>query len=181
MKTIKRKNNYKYKTIFTIVSIIVVLGVVGLSLRHFFQTSPPAGTTNSDSINLDKPTTDEINAGQETKKNTVDNTNKANIDNNTSGGSQTIIVNLNAIQNNNQVIFDTLIQTTLSTGQCTLTITSGSQTIIKTADIFANPSSSSCKGFAISTSELPKGTWTASLNVVIGSNTGTDSINISVK
>lgn len=171
MKIVRQKNNNKI-----LIVVVATIALIAISLLAiYFIRLNPSNTSNKDSTNLNTPTNNEIKAGQDIKKNAVDNSNKSD------SNKQTVLVSLNGIQNNEQVIFDTLLQTISNEGQCTLIVTSGGQTVTKTATIFANPSSSSCRGFAVPISELPKGTWTATLNAVIGSISGTDSINIDVK
>lgn len=53
-----------------------------------------------------------------------------------------------------------------SEGTCQLTLThSSGKTVVKSAETFDNPSSATCKGFDIPTSELMSGKWKISLKV----------------
>jgi len=182
MKIIKNKN-YK-KMIVVIIAAVMVLaaGLVGYNYIRASHSTPPSSSNDNSSsdkkindINLAPPTTGETTAGEVIKKNSIDSQSTA------TGDNSAVSVTVQGLKKDTQVVFDTLIQAVSNDGQCSLSITSGGQTVVKTTGIFANPSSSSCKGFSVSTSELPKGTWTATLTVTIGSRTGTSKVDISVE
>lgn len=61
---------------------------------------------------------------------------------------------------------------TVGSGTCNLILKKGSATVTKNTNIQALANSSTCQGFDIPVSELSKGAWTASLNVKIGTKTG---------
>lgn len=64
-----------------------------------------------------------------------------------------------ANQNESMYQIRTLIGLITSEGNCTLTLTNGSQKIIKSAKVQSLPSGSTCQGFDIPLTELTKGTW----------------------
>ena len=74
---------------------------------------------------------------------------------------------------NGKLILRVNINQYLSTGICNLTLTSGSNTIIKTANIVAVASTSTCEGFDVPVSELSSGAWQISINIQSGDKTGT--------
>lgn len=62
----------------------------------------------------------------------------------------------------------------LSTGSCTLTLQkSGSTVTTQTVDVFPTASSSTCKGFTVDTSSLPKGVYSISVTVNSSDRKGT--------
>lgn len=75
-----------------------------------------------------------------------------------------------------------LIDQILSTGTCKLTLTNKSMgaTVVKSADILASPSSSTCKGFDIPLSELRSGTYDIIITITSESQTGTITGSISI-
>jgi len=88
--------------------------------------------------------------------------NEAPTDNNTISG----VITRKSSQNGTLVI-RTTISELLSSGNCTLSITRSTdgKKVTRLAEIVQNPSSSSCKGFDIPTSELGKGEWTIFISI----------------
>ncbi|MBH2007641.1 hypothetical protein I8H83_03495 [Candidatus Saccharibacteria bacterium] len=70
------------------------------------------------------------------------------------------------------LIIRTTINQTLSSGACQLTLTNGSKTITRSSQIAQNPSSSTCEGFDIPTSELSGGTWSITIKITGDSKSG---------
>lgn len=175
----KIKINHKKIIVIIIAAIIVLIAILSIfSLVTKKATTSVPDTTNSERINvinLSTPTNEERNAGQTTKKDTI------NSNNSSDPSNEPVSVSLHGIKNGDQIVFDTLIQAVSSIGQCELSITSNSKTIVKTADIFANPSTSICKGFSVQVSELPIGIWKAELRVTIGDRFGSDSTEVIVE
>ena len=71
-----------------------------------------------------------------------------------------------------------VIRTTINgvlSGSCQLTLTRASdgKKVSRSAEIVQNPSSSSCKGFDVPTSQLGSGAWNISIKVKSGSKSGT--------
>lgn len=95
--------------------------------------------------------------------------------------SLTGVINYKNVSDGNLTIRNTIDQLVTS-GTCTLTLTN-SQTgkiVTKTADIIANPSSSTCKGFSIPVSELSPGKWRIAIDMVSGNNHGTLEATVSI-
>lgn len=74
---------------------------------------------------------------------------------------------------NGKLILRVNINQYLSTGICTLTLTSGGNVITKTANIVAVASTSTCEGFDIPVSELSSGSWQININIKSGDKSGT--------
>jgi hypothetical protein len=72
------------------------------------------------------------------------------------------------------------IEQQITSGSCTLVLSKDGQTVTKQAEIIANPSSATGKGFDIPVAELSTGTWNITLTVNGGGKTGTVSDKISV-
>jgi len=78
------------------------------------------------------------------------------------GGESTVSMEITAAnQNDSSVAIRTLIKTITSQGVCKLTIeaTDSGKTYRSSADVQALPSSTTCKGFSVLTSELGSGEW----------------------
>lgn len=161
----------------------VVLATAGVF--YYLQTKKPAPSQSATpTINLSTPTSEELKAGEQIKKATIDKSTKSNDTNtpsDTPSADTPIAVSLHGMQSGEQINFDTTIATIANDGQCVLTLTSGGKTVTKSAGIFANPSSSSCKGFAVETSELSQGLWTANLKVVVNSRSGQATTTVEVQ
>lgn len=76
----------------------------------------------------------------------------------------------------------TTIDQKLDTGTCVLKLTRNSPTksFTKSANVIANPSSSTCKGFDIPTSELGAGSWKIVISVTSGEKKGEITGNVSI-
>jgi hypothetical protein len=76
----------------------------------------------------------------------------------------------------------TTIDQKLDTGTCVLKLTRNSpnKSVTKSADIIANPSSSTCKGFDVPTSELSTGSWKIVITVTSGEKKGEITGNVSI-
>lgn len=81
---------------------------------------------------------------------------------------------------NDTLIIRTTINQMLDSGTCKLTLTNGATTVTKTSDIAQNPSSSTCKGFDIPTSELSSGNWHITIKIDSTDRSGTLTGNVNV-
>ncbi len=118
--------------------ILLVIVVIGGGIFAYQQISRShAQTPYTNPINYDAPSQEEKQAGEDTK--------------------------IDQIEHNNTV------QTELTGGAyqtCTLTLSSGSEVITKTAEVIYQNSFSTCMGFTISASDFPTGgVWTAKLTI----------------
>lgn len=66
----------------------------------------------------------------------------------------------------------TTINQALDSGSCEIGLTNGATTITRTSGIIPNPSSSSCEGFDIPTSELGSGNWEITIKITSGDKSG---------
>lgn len=72
-----------------------------------------------------------------------------------------------------QLVLRTTISQTLGSGSCQLRLTKDGQTVTRESNIAANPSSATCEGFDVPTSELSGGTWSIEITMRSGDRTGT--------
>lgn len=83
------------------------------------------------------------------------------------------VINYKQVSGGNLVIRNTINQR-VSSGNCTLTLTdSSNHTVTRSADIVANPSSSTCEGFSVPTSDLHGGAWSITIHLTSGDKHGT--------
>ena len=85
-------------------------------------------------------------------------------DNVNSSPSLTGAITSKSVQGGNLAIRNTIDQL-VGGGTCELTLTSGSKTVTKSAEIIQNPSSSSCAGFDVPVSELGSGQWDIKIKI----------------
>lgn len=146
-------------------------------------------TAPSDEIpltNLEKPTDEQIQAGNDIKNGNLDESGK-NTDptppaSEPGSTKQSVEVFMTALNQNNGVLqVRTQISRVINTGQCTLTLTRQGKTVTKTADIQATASASTCKGFDIPVSELSIGSWDVTLTYENDTLVGTDSEKITIQ
>jgi len=173
------------KTLITVLIAALILASIGGAL-YATSSFPFSSDSTDDKINLDTPTEEQKQQGEDTKQDTIEseqteseNSDEADIpkDENAnpgsnSGGLETIITVLEADQNTLYVRSET--QGIYAEGSCTLTLTKSGRTITKTAGVQALPQTTTCKGFNIPRSELSSGTYSVTLKVSAG---GKNSVN----
>lgn len=85
--------------------------------------------------------------------------------------SLTGVINYKSVVGTNLSLRTTINQT-LSSGTCQLTLSNGAKVVTRSSAISQNPSSSTCEGFDIPTSELSAGTWNIEVIITSGDRTG---------
>lgn len=195
----KIKTNKKHFFTLPIICLVVTtLILAGLATYIYgfkgkiFGWSPITSSDNA--INYNPPTQEEVDAGKDVKEDTInpnEDSSPKNDQNETTPSptptpdDQPNNIGLNitaASQNGSTLQIRALIAAVTSKGTCKLTLSkTGAASVVKTADIQALANSSTCKGFDVSTSELPAGTWTATLVYEDGSNRGTATKEVIVK
>lgn len=178
---IKTSKKWTKKRILIIGGIIVLVAVIALGTYVFAFKGPFFGfNTSGDQkpgINYDKPTEEQLKAGEDIEKYTDKNSNSGE-DPNAVGSDRpakpvtnpgdskatTSIEITSANQTEDTIQIRSLISTLTSEGTCTLTLTKGASVITKTVGVQALPSHSTCKGFDIPVSELSTGQWQLTLN-----------------
>lgn len=155
--------------------LIIIAGITVYYLSTSGNKKGPSvqssdNTTKLNDVNLTPPTSDEVKAGNETKKSTVEQSSSTASTN----GNQPFTTTITAAnQNGNLLQIRVLIETLSTSGTCDLTLTQGSKSVTKSSDIQANASSSTCKGFDVAVSGLTSGVWNITIKVTIGSQIST--------
>lgn len=169
---IQSKKMFK-KPLIIVAAIMALLAVSALTYVYVFNGSTldwDSHKTSSDDTpltNLDKPTDEQIEAGEEIKRESVEKNeaiNENSSDQSGEIGTVSVIITA-AEQSSGQLVIRSLIQTVSNEGTCTLTLqkTDGT-TVTKTAGVQASASSSTCKGFDVPVSELSPGEWRITVN-----------------
>lgn len=166
---ITQSNNTKRIAIISIVSILT-LGALGAATAFYFEVGPFTPKVD-DSINLNKPSENELKSGSDAKQQTVESDGSKNqtgsdpapepqpVENSDKKSIHAEITAAN--QDESFLYIRTLIQTITSSGTCTLVMTGpqGKTYTTETA-VQSLPSSSTCRGFNIPLANLSQGTWT---------------------
>lgn len=167
---INKNNKRKIVLIVTLVAVCAA----GIVYSAYALKIPPFAQRDNRTINLDKPTEEEVQAG-------IDIKNKSNGDNSQTGSdpalppkeitdssNKSVNVAITAANIEGSTLrIRTLIQYVTSTGNCTLTLTGPQQKIYSaTANVQALPSSSTCRGFDVPLSDISSGEWKIELNFV---------------
>lgn len=163
------KRTKKYKRIIIISILIAVLGIGGYAAFAATQEIWPFAADKAENVDHNPPSDDQRKAGEETSQQAKEAESAAEEDpkqNDGSEGGDTSDVALSitsAEQQNDQLQIRTLIHS-IQAGTCTLTLSSGGQTITRSAETQSMASSSTCMGFDIPLSELTTGEWTITIN-----------------
>ncbi len=178
MKIQKRINK---PIILTVVAVIIVI-LGGYTAFAAYSHNWPFKNAEDSSKSQDK--TSDSNSGKSTGGSDYQPTNTNNPDKtppqyDTPKTDEPQKPTISGVINYKSVSDDTLtIRTTidqrLDTGTCILKLTRNSppKSVTKSADVIANPSSSTCKGFDIPTSELGAGYWKILIIVTSGEKKG---------
>jgi len=156
----KHKKQLKYTGI-----ILLVIVVIGGGIFAYQQISRShAQTPYTNPINYDAPSQEEKQAGEDTKIDQIEHNNQTSTPQ-PGANEKVTITNFTQDSATKKVT----VQTELTGGAyqtCTLTLSSGSEVITKTAEVIYQNSFSTCMGFTISASDFPTGgVWTAKLTI----------------
>ena len=181
------KNKLLLATILAMVVVVALITYLYCFKGSLFGMSFKKQTPTTSLINYSPPSEEQKEAGDNVKENVVkSDTSKPGTSNDqppapvpqTSGKSKVNVAIPSSSQNGSNLKISSIISTVTTSGTCTLTLTkSGHNPVVKSAGVQALPSSSTCKGFDISTNELTSGAWQLTLHFenseVAGDATGT--------
>ncbi len=183
IKNKKRLLTTKKNATIALLVIIVLVSVAAYMYwrnKQIDNTSTSQQNNPSSTINLDKPTTEQKAAGEDTKLNPNDNTVTTP---SADGNKDSVTVTIPAANVNSSVLqIRSQINTIDNTGTCTLTLTGpNSNVVIKTSDVQALASNSTCMGFDVPTSELSAGNWQIDLSFSNDKLTGSASTTVIIE
>lgn len=180
-----QKKSQKKAIVITIISLVAVLAV-GAGAYALFSPfdnsasdkSPEKSTSASKkdtSINSDdsakKPGSTDKNPTapeREAEKNI-----QPSYEGNSTNSSESLtgVINYSGVADG-KLIIRTTINQAISSGSCRLALTSGAKSVSRESGIVPNPSSASCEGFDVPTSELGSGNWSITITITDGSRSG---------
>lgn len=195
MKINKQQNPILRKRIVIPVAaaLVIIIGTLSylyISKTSFFGWQPSPTTHGTQAIDYNKPTPEQVAAGDQTKQQALANKSaNSGTDQppapapaaqpNGKGVVEVIITAAN--QTSSALQIRTQISTATDTGTCTVTLTkSGATTVTQTAAVQPLATVTSCKGFDVPTSQLSTGSWHIALHFENASLTGdaTKDVNI---
>ncbi len=190
MRVVKKKN-YKKRAIIIAASLLLLTGGAAAAYALVNNQSKDTETkSSSSSKNLsekEKSKATEKDSSTETGPGDLPAITETEKDSPISyeGDNPNMSSSLTGVINYKAVVGDALslrvtIDQSVSSGLCTLTLSSNDRVVTKTAPVAQNPSSATCEGFSIPLSELGSGRWDISLAITSGNRTGTfkDSVTI---
>lgn len=173
-----QKTDKQKKIIISIIAVVVIVILTFFILRYLDNKNHKTQddnktietTQNKDENNANNTSKNDTKAVEDSNKLTIESDKKPiqNYEGSIDKNSITGVFNSKSVSNGILVIRVTFNQL-LRTGACDLTLTNtAGKTVTKTANVIANPSSSSCMGFDIPVSELGNGEWNIQLKVKSG-------------
>lgn len=190
-----RKNKKNIRTFAVIaLTVLFLLGafVIYTKINHssIFGWYPFGESVSNPSINLDPPSDEEIDAGNSSKDDTVNNPDptKPGSEQNTSDNEQpssntdNVTVRITSTsQTTTTLRVNTMIEAVSNEGSCTIKLShAGSTEVSQTSTIQPLTSYSTCRGFEIPLSQLSDGTWTILLTYSSGSYSGSVSQSVEI-
>ena len=151
------KKKYVLPTIFIISILCLVAGV--FVYNHLTNTNLDKDTTPSNTVDMSKPTEEQVADGETTKANTIKADQQATTrpDNTTTNGP--ISMYASVINTSSDSVVLRFVIDGVHTGTCSLELTKGSEKVTKTESVQPLAASSTCQGYTIAKSELSNGTW----------------------
>lgn len=172
-------------------SLVLALVAVG-GYAAYAALYKNSSSASSDGINYKKPTSAQVEAGNNAKKQAVQNDSqsssstgsssnpKVDSGNNTSQSNDLKTQITAASVEGNMLYVRNNINGIYQQGTCDITLTKDGKTVSKSAGVQALPQSSTCKGFNIPVSELSSGVWNITLRVTINGQSASDSRTVKV-
>lgn len=185
IKSSVKKDRKKIITISAIaVFALALIGTVALAYINM-NTDDSKTPANTNTVDYNEASDDQVTTGQDIKKNSVssDKGTGSGSDQPVSSGEtqngKTVIGVVTSAQNVNDGVLQLRfrIDSKVSNGICTLTLSKGSATVTRTVSTFPSGGQySTCQGFDIDISDLATGTWSLKLTVesptIIGTASG---------
>lgn len=165
---ISKKTPKSRKLVIVITIVIIVALAAGAFLYKKYVANDSTSTEQSSQyerkIDLDKPTDDQVKAGQTTKEQSLS---KDSSNTNPSSPDTSFIITAKNVNASSSILqIRTLLSEIVSQGTCTLTLTKGSSSVSRSVATQAGPADSTCQGFDIPLSELSNGTWNIKITLV---------------
>lgn len=176
---IQKQSKMRKVVIVCLVAALLLGGTATLYWYNYQQTQKKEALKTPDQrkskevnvINKDKPTSDQVAAGEEAKRQAIE---AAEAGNSEASAQSPLSVTISAANQNSPMLqVRAFANTITNTGTCELTLTKAGSIVTRSAGTQASASISTCKGFDIPLSELSPGVWELVVTVKSGSQAGT--------
>jgi hypothetical protein len=155
-----KTNKSKNKIIIVFVGVAIIgLGIGAFALHQASQNDEPLPSESQQTREIPQDELEEYN--KEQKQEAINEDQPSDIPPN----APLSVAFTSISQMDSTVRVRAEIDTLVSNGICTLTMTKSSDTITKTAATYPTANSSTCQGFDVPTAELSPGTWNINLTV----------------
>lgn len=174
------KKKISKKLLAIIISIPIVLVAGWLYFAYHYQIWPfhsadnPQTAPISRKIDYSQPSTDQTKNGADIKNKVADGSkNDGAMPPPSTTQQNTLGVTITTVQPGQTVYIRAIIDSTMSSGTCTLSMTGPNvKTYSATAPVQPMASSSTCQGFNIPMTSLTSGSWKITITVTDGTSTG---------
>ena len=161
---IKSSSNKK-RYIIVAATIVALISVGAFTYSQFSGNDEKEQTEKK--VNYDSPKQEQVQAGNDKKSEIVKQ------DSTPSQPTAALNLSVTASQQNGETVqIRTLIDNVVASGTCQIELTQRSKKVSKSVPLQALPSSSTCQGFDIPTSELGAGLWEFSITATSDSASG---------
>lgn len=155
--------NTKKRTALIIASSLLVIIVAGISFLFITQAFNNDSTdeTLPQSINIEKPSEEEVTAGQTEKDEAIKQNDEQS---NETPDENDVKINTSFVDNGDDYKITTIIETLTAAGTCELTMSGpNNEKIFRSADVQPVTTYTTCKGFNIKKTDLSPGLWNISV------------------
>lgn len=161
-----KNSKFKNKKILIVVSLLAILIACGVAFayyKHTKNTDNPAEQlqpSNQAGINLNPPTLEENNSGDERKEQIVEEQNKSKNNSGETKTKQTTVIITDAGQYDNIIEVRSFIPNHYEDGTCTINFQKGSSKVSKSTPAYRDASTTICTNPLFKRSEFPSaGDW----------------------
>lgn len=179
---IRQQNKKKLTIIFASVLTLALIGG-GVAAYMVSTNQDTADSQEINSVNYDPPTDQEVEDGQDAKKDAYEDTKTDTSDdkNTTNKRSVNVGISYADIYNNNLEV-RAFTNGIVEAGTCTVTITKDGKVVTETSGAFIDASSTQCEPMFIPKSQFSSGTWSVSVSYSSSSAQGTsEKVEVTVK
>jgi hypothetical protein len=172
------------KTVYTIITALVLMSIIALSLYVFFSIDKNSNESSSDSqtINYDPPSDEEVAAGDERKKQIVSEDASATPADSESTGNIAEIVVVDANQYDDIIEVRAFVQNIVEEGTCTYIFSKDSTEFVKSSPARADASTTPCITLTVPREEFSSsGEWKLTINYSGAAATGSAETSLEIQ
>lgn len=167
MKINKKSSKSKNKKIIILVVVLLVATIgIGFAVFYLNKNTPTTSDTHKNNNESTSKNSEATTPQAQLKEDFIDklNSNQENKRENSNTSEELPIISFSAKNITDSVVINTNLAS-ISDGTCNLTVSDGSKTITKSAQVIFTPAFSTCAGFEVGKQELSNQPWKISLSV----------------